>query len=1483
MYSQWASLAPVIDQNVNGSQSKSVLNKFSMSCGKDVALTVIKQIASTFSVAQPTEPSPLTTDQEVLWCMDVICYGLSLPLTEHETIKDCVNVYCEWLTGLHPQPKISVPKPVLEDSNLYARRIINHLHNLFTPRQGESADTINRQVLHCHRVLRTLQETVKCSTILTRETWETVLLFLLAINDILLSPPVIKDDVSDQLCERLLSTLFEVWMLACVKCFPSPSLWKTFQESCAMWRHRISLIDQWNRVNLILTSRLLAFTYGPTFPELKILPEDDVLLMPKEATDDCIAQSWYRFLRIIGSPTALCCPQVISNTPQFIQNALLQGNGQDPSAHPCLLNLPQIFLKSIKGIACLVDAFLGLSKGSLIGLTTTRSSSVSHSSHFSGTSSASMSMASLNQEVRAPAAERPKCNSILHLFGEWLFEAAHIGSEMWVQNTKKQATEASRRPSSMIVDSRKGSISLSQPSSLTEPVETPSGLTIDKFESGKAEAIGALCRIFAAKKTGEEIIPVYLARFYVALQQGLRISESREIDETMASIIYNSGNLFKIDLDGIHVLLPSFINALDLLLPEKDPKFKPPNMVINKTELRKSAINILLSILVLPCHFGSLPIRELGVPNPEKTFIQFKPQLINILMNALQVETDPQNTHMLLGGLLLTVQDAVTFEETENPDPFHASPPPAESNLLSSACSEKSAYSVASAASNSSYGANVTATLSNHDSVSLTMSDDFPSDLLHDFEASSLYDSGHALFVRATYLVCHRLISSWKTELNVSLAALELLSGLARMSIKESDSIECKRAVKWICDYISYQCSRPPPAHSKDLHSTIVAAFQCLSVWLMQHPYLLQQDKDCLNIVLEVVELGISGSKSVGKPNESVKLKDEKELKPVSMRVRDSAETLLTLILEQVGYFPNSCGPHSLSSLLDEVALIKHCKADGAAVTHEQAVHKFKYFVTENSTILALLEEPLGNDQDPQPTVTLLIRSSFGRHSWTMQLRHLPRSKSGTKYHASGPLGRPIPMNEIPMPKHVIDQKFFPEGVDRIPNCIADDSIPTLDSILQKTGNQFYKLLDEQMVHEKLCWAETECSEDSLSHCPEETAPTVCSEFQASRLLLSHFGFLSFGDDSNQDELTPNQSLTVLDTSKVSFANDLKTLDKMSPRTCDTVHIFYVRAGQCSEREIIGNMSEENAPQIDPHFWQMLNSLGWNTRVKEHAGWTGQLETSWKIGSQASNVTTDDDVSSPLSYNGTKNIIYWADVSSELAFVVPNYLNKEDNDSFDGQCMSSEHGGHYERSLSEEKNKIPPTKLSATKPRTLSLDLDKPQQPQNQAPRTSEPVAPMRRRGTTNKPTIFGTMNTKMFLIWLESYEDFAKFPAEQLLPYTRTGEEAQTGIIPRAKDCHLIFLHPLNNGLMRIKLIGPVGRVNFATPLIDGMILSKRVVGNLVRQTCLNMSRRRRLENDVYQPPHVRRRVKVQEMVQKYKIDMNEPELLAYLFRSTN
>lgn len=94
-------------------------------------------------------------------------------------------------------------------------------------------------------------------------------------------------------------------------------------------------------------------------------------------------------------------------------------------------------------------------------------------------------------------------------------------------------------------------------------------------------------------------------------------------------------------------------------------------------------------------------------------------------------------------------------------------------------------------------------------------------------------------------------------------------------------------------------------------------------------------------------------------------------------------------------------------------------------------------------------------------------------------------------------------------------------------------------------------------------------------------------------------------------------------------------------------------------------------------------------------------------------------------------------------------------------------------------------------------------------------------------------------------YASLSRAFADDLLGYCRTGEEYAAGTGPRASDCHVIFVHALASGLLRVKLQGPTGRMSFATPLIDGMVVSRRIVGTLVRQTVYNMAKRRRLDND--------------------------------------
>ena len=80
----------------------------------------------------------------------------------------------------------------------------------------------------------------------------------------------IAEDIGDQLCDRVLSVLLEVWLQACARCFPSPRMWKTLSELAQTWRHRISLITQWNRINVALTQRLLKDMYGPSFPNITV-------------------------------------------------------------------------------------------------------------------------------------------------------------------------------------------------------------------------------------------------------------------------------------------------------------------------------------------------------------------------------------------------------------------------------------------------------------------------------------------------------------------------------------------------------------------------------------------------------------------------------------------------------------------------------------------------------------------------------------------------------------------------------------------------------------------------------------------------------------------------------------------------------------------------------------------------------------------------------------------------------------------------------------------------------------------------------------------------------------------------------------------------------------------------------------------------------------------------------------------------------------
>ena len=122
---------------------------------------------------------------------------------------------------------------------------------------------------------------------------------------------------------------------------------------------------------------------------------------------------------------------------------------------------------------------------------------------------------------------------------------------------------------------------------------------------------------------------------------------------------------------------------------------------------------------------------------------------------------------------------------------------------------------------------------------------------------------------------------------------------------------------------------------------------------------------------------------------------------------------------------------------------------------------------------------------------------------------------------------------------------------------------------------------EHQVLHQLLDYAinnESKLNEENANRVASEkmgecSPPKICHEFQTARLFLSHFGFLNL-ESAVQNELnnTGTGGLIALDPTLAGFATDLEGLDHISSRTCDTVHVFYVKSGQTTPEAILSNV-----------------------------------------------------------------------------------------------------------------------------------------------------------------------------------------------------------------------------------------------------------------------------------------------------------------------
>lgn len=477
--------------------------------------------------------------------------------------------------------------------------------------------------------------------------------------------------------------------------------------------------------------------------------------------------------------------------------------------YTCIKRLPIIFLEVIKGISKIVDSFLGISPNLAQNVhsspvnqqaTNKTSSSTLHNLPDTKARSKSVLTSAISDaklKLNPYKNNRPSVNSLLHLFGQWLFEAA-----IKYIPDKNETIQ-------------------------TENVQKVNNLNNRDFILGQAEAYGILCKLFCSVKTNEKILPEYLNRFYALLLIGLKVPANLgdlnanmeyESGEILASIIVNGYNIFKSDLEGVNIILIQMLNVLNAVFnlkyqQKEDQKSESKQKEIVRTafnigsssvsliELKRYCIFIFSSLICLPNHFSTLSINDQCSTN--FTFYSLRSRILEIFLAAMTNEQDTINLQMLFGCGRLIVGEWSWDEIHKKSN---------DTNLPEA----------------------------------------------HDKKEKASY-----CFNQIVSLICAPLKINNSTLQNHSfaLSIFDSLACLAADDILNEDESVVKIAITWIWYYVKSQIKRRSRDHTKEMHSVIVAAYNCLIMLLIKRPNLLK-DKNCLQTVTNCIEIGISGSSS---------------------------------------------------------------------------------------------------------------------------------------------------------------------------------------------------------------------------------------------------------------------------------------------------------------------------------------------------------------------------------------------------------------------------------------------------------------------------------------------------------------------------------------------------------------------------------------------------------------------------------------------
>lgn len=919
------------------------------------------------------------------------------------------------------------------------------------------------------------------------------------------------------------------------------------------------------------------------------------------------------------------------------------------------------------------------------------------------------------------------------------------------------------------------------------PLQYSSDVFITSISAGKAMALGTLCKIVTSKLSSELIPEHHLAKFYAAIHDAL-IERDRLV---LCTILYNTTNLYNLGLPGVEILLPNYIKAIDIIMIESMKIQLHPS--ITQIDMRYSCLKALGCLISWPTIFGDQTIIPSGTNpfsgcniqnnllNNLSVYNNLKDSILKILIHALRNETDSNNLCFALSLCSIFYEECSAFDLQ------------AQKEKTSTSGSTKSKESI-----NKNNGDNE--------------SDEYD-------EEKMFCQSAVRGIVSA---VCDNICKSqWSSDKNISIAAIECINAIPSLHVSiifdKKDISTASLIVTSLCRFIDNQLMKPPMFHSKDLHSTVVAAYNSLNVWLCAAPALMETEM-CLNKVAKTIELGLTGGKNLNIENYN----------PASQRVRDAADCLLQHVFSSI-----TSSQHD--KLVDERRLLLKYGPSYIDTT------KFKHFLINHSTLMSIHE---GYHLSGFVSIFIVIRTPTKvAHSYYIQLegksKNINKNDGEKICYTTSDTSKLSNISQesvetesrsssfsnsynLPMNKLAIDnsndvfenvtskrgsivsevkQFVFPPDfwqplchLDEI-NCELTDTILTEKKIndlkqIRECLNKGQSPIGERSINNK--WITDDTTKNDNGYDDNATINSIST-------FLYEMGLLK--------EESYNVDFVKLDSGQCDqFYNDLHNMvDKSPVRIPQTVNIYYVKEGQQSINDILNNSL--NIPDLDCDFIYMLSDLGDGIQTKSHPFWTGDWNTAYSSDRKPINYGK---TSENYCLDGSEYALYWSDNMMEFAFILPSVKSHNNSKNTKNPLLS--------------KNNI---NTSSSKKLTYT--------------------------------------ELKVLIIWLEKLEDIDKFALSEL----------STEFSSNTSNFIAIFLVKIEEDLIEVRIRTSNIKTGKAGPLLDGVSVSKYSLASLLRNTVFNMTRRNIIEFDNYQSLILKRKLAIQDFAKKYSMGITYQEFL--------